>query len=59
MKIQQHDGVVVEATVISQGFAKLREREKCHGREREVPEAGVRLPSLPRTIYRTPRGRRP
>ena len=47
MEIQQHDGVVVEAAGSWQGFAKLSERERCHGREREAPGAWVRLPSLP------------
>ncbi|EMS55889.1 hypothetical protein TRIUR3_24565 [Triticum urartu] len=39
MEIQQHDGVVVEVAGSRQGFAKLSERERCHGREREVPGA--------------------
>ena len=47
MEIQQRDGVVVEVAGSRQGFAKLREREECHGREREAPWARVRLPSLP------------
>ena len=48
MEIQQHDGVVVDAAVFQQGFAKQRwRRERCHGREREAPGHGVRLPSLP------------
>ena len=30
MKIQQHDGVVVDVAVLRQGFAELpRERERC------------------------------
>ena len=29
MEIQQHDGVVVETVVISAGFTKLSERERC------------------------------
>ena len=37
MEIQQHDGVVVEVAGSRQGFAKLSERERCHGREREAP----------------------
>ena len=56
MEIQQHDGVVVEVAGSRQGFAKLSERERCHGREREAPGAVVRLPSLPSTIYRGPWG---
>ena len=56
MEIQQHDGVVVEVAGSRQGFAKLSERERCHGREREAPGAVVRLPSLPPPIYRPPGG---
>ena len=58
MDIQQHDGVVVEATVISAGLrqAPTRERERGvtwgEGGARDL----VRLPSLPPTIYRAPRG---
>ena len=59
MEIQQHDGVVVEVAGSRQGFAKLSERERCHGRDREAPGAVVRLPSLPPPIYRPPGGRRP
>ena len=45
MEIQQHDGVVVDAAVFQQGFAKQHLRRKgCHGREREAPGHGVRLP---------------
>ena len=47
MKIQQHDGVVVDAAGIRQGFAEHCEKERCHGREREAPGVRVRLPSLP------------
>ena len=47
MEIQQHDGVVVEVAGSRQGFAKLSERERCHGREREAPGARVQQPSLP------------
>ena len=47
MKIQQHDGVVVDAAAISAGLRQaLREGEVLH-REREAPRAWVRLPSLP------------
>ena len=47
MKIQQHDGVVVDAAAISAGLRQaLREGEVLQ-REREAPGAGVRLPSLP------------
>ena len=45
MEIQQHDGVVVEVAGFQQGFAKRCGRmEMCHGREREAPGLGVRLP---------------
>ena len=45
MEIQQHDGVVVEVAGFQQGFAKrCGTREMCHGREREAPGLGVRLP---------------
>ena len=61
MKIQQHDGVVVEVAGFRQGFAeRCGRREMCHRREREAPGAVVRLPSLP-PLYRPPgrRERRP
>ena len=45
MEIQQHDSVVVEVAEFQQGFAKrCGRREMCHGREREAPGLGVRLP---------------
>ena len=47
MEIQQHDGVVVDVAGSRQGFAKLSERERCHGREREAPETWVRSPPSP------------
>ena len=47
MKIQQHDGVVVDAAGSWQGFAKRKRGGEVLRREREVPRAGVRLPSLP------------
>ena len=59
MEIQQHDGVVVEAQGSRQGFAKLSEKERCHGREREAPGAWVRLPSLPPLYIGPLGGRRP
>ena len=56
MKIQQHDGVVVEVAGISAGLRQAqREGEVVRG-EREAPGAVVLLPSLPPTIYRVPRG---
>ena len=55
MKIQQHDGVVVDAAAMSAGLRQaLREGEVCQ-REREAPGAWVWLPSLP-SLYRPPRG---
>ena len=50
MEIQQHDGVVVDVAGSRQGFAKLSERERCHGRERKALGARVRLPSPPHYI---------
>ena len=52
MKIQQHDGVVVDAAGSQQGFAKHKQGGEVLQREREAPGAKVRLPSLPSTIYR-------
>ena len=48
MKIQQHDGVVVKATVISAG---LRQAQGDGGGE-GCAKQGVPLPSLSLTIYR-------
>ena len=47
MKIQQHDGVVVDAAGSRQGFAKRKRGGEVLQREREAPGARVRLPSLP------------
>ena len=56
MKIQQHDGVVVEATVI---LAGLRQAQVDGGvsweGEGEAGGSGVAAPPPP-TIYRVPRG---
>ena len=52
MEIQQHDGVVVEVAGSRQGFAKLSEKERCHGREREAPGLGFDAPMCLPTIYR-------
>ena len=58
MEIQQHDGVVVDAAEISAGLHQaLREGEVLQ-REREVPRAWVRLPSLP-PLYKGPLGGTP
>ena len=55
MEIQQHDGVVVEAMVISARLRQAqREGEVLRG-EREAPGARVRLPSLP-PLYIGPLG---
>ena len=52
MEIQQHDGVVVEAAVISAGLRQAQ-REGEVSREGEgCARGGVRLPSLSLTIYR-------
>ena len=56
MEIQQHDGVVVEAAGVSAGLRQAqREGEVVRG-EREAPWTRVRLPSLPSSLYRGPRG---
>ena len=47
MKIQQHDGVVVEATVISAGLRQAQREGDVLRREREAPGAGVRSPPSP------------
>ena len=51
MEIQQHDGVVVEATVISAGLrqAPTREIEVLRG-EREAPETWCVCPPSPHYI---------
>ena len=56
MKIQQHDGVVVEVAGSRQGFAKRKRGGGGVTRGREAPGTWVRLPSLPYTIYRGPGG---
>ena len=57
MKIQQHDGVVVEATVISAGLRQAQREEKVLRGESEAPRTRVRSP--PPSLYRGPRGGRP
>ena len=59
MKIQQHDGVVVDAAVIAAGLRRASARGKGVAGEREAPRLGVRLPSLPPPLYRPHGGRRP
>ena len=56
MKIQQHDGVVVEATVISAGLRQAQgEGGVLREGEGEARSSGAQ-PFLPPTIYRVPRG---
>ena len=47
MKIQQHDGVVVDAAMIAAGLRRGSARGKGVVREREAPRLEVWLPSLP------------
>ena len=47
MKIQQHDGVVVDAAVIAAGLRRASARGRGVAWEREAPRIEVRLPSLP------------
>ena len=59
MKIQQHDGMVVDAAGSRQGFAKRKRGGEVLRREREAPGAWVRLPSLPPLYIGPLGGRRP
>ena len=52
MKIRQHDGVVVDASELRQGFAKQLREEGGVGEGRGCTRGRVRLPSLSLTIYR-------
>ena len=56
MEIQQHDGLVVEATVFSAGLRRASVRGRGVAGEREAPRLEVRLPSLPPPLYRPPGG---
>ena len=57
MKIQQHDGVVVDAgRNSSRASPRLRGRRTRCSRGREAPRHRVRLPSLPPPLYRPPGG---
>ena len=47
MKIQQHDGVVVDAAMIAAGLRRASARGRGVAGEREAPRLEVRLPSLP------------
>ena len=45
MKIQQHDGVVVDAAGSRQGFAKHKREERCYGgRGRRQEQGAAALP---------------
>ena len=55
MKIQQHDGVVVDAGVTAAGLRHSTARGRGVAGEREAPRLEVLLPSLP-PLYRPPRG---
>ena len=55
MKIQQHDGVVVDAAVTAAGLRRSSARGRGVAGEREAPRLQVWLPSLP-PLYRPPRG---
>ena len=59
MKIQQHDGVVVDAEVIATGLRRASARGRGVAGEREAPRLkGAAAPSPP--LYRLPKGgRRP
>ena len=47
MKIQKHDGVVVDAAVNAAGLRRASARGRGVAWEREAPRLHVRLPSLP------------
>ena len=56
MKIQQHDGVVVDATVTAAGLCRSSARGRGVAGEREAPRLkGAAAPSLP-PLYRPPGG---
>ena len=59
MKIQQHDGVVVDAAAISAGLrqALVRGRGGAWGEGGAKSMAAAALP--PPSLYRDPRGHRP
>ena len=54
MKIQQHDGVVVDAAVTAAGLRRASERGRGVAGEREAPrlKGAAAPPSLP--LYRLP-----
>ena len=47
MKIQQHDGVVVEAAAISAGLRQAQQEGEVVRGEREAPGTRVRSPPSP------------
>ena len=55
MKIQQHDGVVVDAAVTAAGLRRSSARGRGVAGEREAPRLEVLLPSLP-LLYIGPQG---
>ena len=60
MKIQQHDGVVVDAAGSRQGFAKHKRGGEVLRREREAPRARGAASLPPPLLYIGPQGgRRP
>ena len=56
MKIQQHDGVVVDAAGIPAGLRQVSAGGRGVARGREEPSARVRLPSLPPPYIGSPGG---
>ena len=59
MKIQQHDVVVVDATMIAAGLHRASTRGRGVAGEREAPRLQVRLPSSPPLYIGPLGGRRP
>ena len=59
MKIQQHDGVVVDVAGLGRASPSFCERERCSRGEGGAKSQGCGCPSLP-PLYRLPKGvRRP
>ena len=54
MKIQQHDGVVVDAGRHSSRASPYTTRERCSRGEGGAKTQGIAAPSLPPFIYRLP-----
>ena len=59
MKIQQHDGVVVDAAGIRQGFAKPLRGERCSKGKGRRQDAGCGCPPSSPLYIGSPGGRRP